>query len=178
MEREEALAELVRRYLAAFAPADPEDFAAWSGLKLSDARAAFGALQGELHELRVEAGPLWTLQTHSQAKSEVDGSSPPVRLLPNFDTYLLGYRTRDLTVPAQFARAVHPGGGIIRPTLLLRGIAAGIWRRSRSKNAMTITLEPFERLPDPAVEAVAAQVEDMGRFLDLRTRLLLEEPRG
>jgi hypothetical protein len=38
---EKALAELAYRHLSAYAPATPEDFAVWSGLSLTEARAAW-----------------------------------------------------------------------------------------------------------------------------------------
>ena len=40
VDREKALRELGRRYLAAHAPAGPEDLARWAGIGLRDARAA------------------------------------------------------------------------------------------------------------------------------------------
>jgi hypothetical protein len=48
VERERALAELARRYLAGHAPADDRDLAKWAALPLRDARAGLGAIAGEL----------------------------------------------------------------------------------------------------------------------------------
>jgi hypothetical protein len=141
LPRERAVAELARRYLRAFGPAAPEDFASWSGLPLRDARAAWpeGARDG----------------------TPVDPPDPAaVRLLPAFDTYLLGYRSRELTVPAEHAREVWPGGGIVRPTVVANGRAVGTWRRAGRK----VEVEPF---PNAAIddEALAEEVADVQRFL-------------
>lgn len=143
LPREEALAKLARRYARAYGPATPEDLAAWSGLPLREARAAWPA--------RV-------------AMAEPDAAAPPeppiVRLLPAYDTYLLGYRTRDLAVPREHARRVWPGGGVIRPTVIANGLAVGTWTRAG-------TVEPF---PGAAVDesAVAAELDDVRRFLGAR----------
>jgi len=47
-ERDAALAELARRYLAGHGPADERDLARWAGLPLRDARAGLGAIADEL----------------------------------------------------------------------------------------------------------------------------------
>src|SRR5262249_32717459 len=53
VEREAALAELARRYLAGHAPADDRDLAKWAGLPLRDARAGLAQIAGEV-EVRDE----------------------------------------------------------------------------------------------------------------------------
>ncbi|ACZ89159.1 winged helix DNA-binding domain-containing protein [Streptosporangium roseum] len=80
-----------------------------------------------------------------------------VRLLPAFDEYLLGWRTRSGVLADAHARAVHPGGGILRATVLVDGVIRGTW----SLNGPTLTVSPFEgeRLP------VQAEAEDVSRFL-------------
>ena len=111
-DRDAALAELARRYLRGHGPATPEDLAAWSGLGLGDARRGFAAVAGD----RGAPAPPARL---------------PPRLLPAFDPYLLGWRDRGFAVDAEHARAVHPGGGIIRAVALVNGRAAGTWKRGR-----------------------------------------------
>jgi hypothetical protein len=141
LARDEALAELARRYARAFAPAAVEDFASWSGLPLRDARAGWSAIANELPAPQPAGSP----------------DPPDVRLLPAFDTYLLGYRTRDSIVPPQYAGAVWPGGGIVRATIVANGRAVGTWRRAGTR----VEIEPF----DGAEPAVDDEVADVLRFL-------------
>ena len=47
-ERDRALAELARRYLAGHGPADDSDLAKWAGLTVRDARAGLAAISSEL----------------------------------------------------------------------------------------------------------------------------------
>ena len=109
--REEALQQLGRRYAAAYGPADADDLAAWSGVPKRDARAAW-----------VPAGD--------------DGAATSsVRLLPAFDTYLLGYKDRSHAVPPEHERKVRPGGGWIHPVVLVDGVAAATWKPDGSVDA-------------------------------------------
>jgi hypothetical protein len=101
--RDAALDELARRYGACHAGATADDLAYWSGLPRRDVR---------------EFDTPWDA-----------GSVPRVRL-PAFDELLLGWRDRTPTVPAPFAREVHPGGGIIRAVILEDGVAVGTWSKS------------------------------------------------
>jgi hypothetical protein len=54
-DRDDALAELARRYLAGHGPAGVRDFIAWSGLPATDARLAWRLLGHELAPVVVEA---------------------------------------------------------------------------------------------------------------------------
>ena len=134
LRRDEAIGELAGRYSRAFAPTTAEDFAWWAGLPLRDARAGF--VPHGAPRLRTGRG---------------------VRLLPAFDTYLLGYRSREFALAPEYARAVAPGGGIIRPTVIRNGRVIGTWRRDGAR----AQIEPFG--PDP-IDA-AGEVEDVQRFL-------------
>jgi hypothetical protein len=114
----EPVVELARRHLRARAPAAPEDFAAWSGLPLGEARAAWRRLD------LVDVGGLgWALR----------GAEPEpvphrlVRLLPMFDELLLGWKDRSPVLAPEHAAAVLPGGGMLRATVTVGGRVAGTW---------------------------------------------------
>ena len=83
-----------------------------------------------------------------------------VRLLPAFDTYMLGYKVRP--VPPEHAKKVWPGGGWIHPVVLVDGVAAGTWRRDGD----TVDAEAFGELPP-----LDTKLEHLGRFLGRRLRL-------
>ncbi len=171
---DDPLAELARRYIRAYGPAGPGDLAAWSGLPLRDSRAAFEEVAGELTEVSVEGAPAW-MHSDRQDWLEAPGpQGPVVRLLPAFDTYLLGYKGRDLGVPIEHARRVHPGGGIIRPTLMVDGRAAGVWSRKRTRQGIAVTVNPFEDLPPDVMPGLEEEAVDVGRFLGADAELLIE----
>jgi hypothetical protein len=109
------------------------------------------------------------------------GGDPVVRLLPRYDCYLLGYQSRDFMVSGAHARRLHPGGGLINPSLIVDGWAVGTWRRERKKSRSTIVIEPFEAIGEVVQPAIEAEVQDMGRFLKEDTDLAFDrwpQPQG
>jgi hypothetical protein len=162
-ERVEDLDRLVRRYLDAYGPAAPEDLAVWSGLPVPECRDAFG----RAGLTRVDAGGRTMFLTGEPA----GGETPRVRLLPAFDTFLLGYRDRSLHLDPAFARTVNAGGGIVKPVVLVDGRVAGTWRPVRSPKAVRLSVHPFDDLPNESLGALQVEAQDVGRFLGLRPEL-------
>jgi DNA glycosylase AlkZ-like len=130
------LHELARRYLAGHAPAAPEDFAAWSGLPLTEARRAFA----DLAQPSTSAGP------------------EPVRLLGHWDPWLLGYKDRAFTLDPRHAKQIQRGGGFLRPLIVASGRVVGTWIRT-PKGA--VVPEAFEGVQLPDLDA---EIEDLKRF--------------
>lgn len=137
----EPVVELAHRYARACGPTGPDDFAAWSGLPAGAARAA------------------WRQVTPSPGPRVPAG--PDVRLLPAYDGYLLGYRDRARSVPAPYERRVWPGGGVLRPTVLVDGLAVGTWTRDGAVPAVT----PFRPLAADVAAALDTEREAVTAFL-------------
>src|SRR5205823_13512981 len=145
-----------RRYLTAHGPATAADLAAWSGLPVRDARAGLTAIAGELLEVDGELVDL-------TAREPAPDSIPP-RLLAAFDPYLLGWKDRSFAVPAEHARRVHPGGGLLRATATVDGLAVGIWSLRRDGERLSIDIDPFGSLAHAERAALDADAEDVARF--------------
>jgi hypothetical protein len=148
-----ALAELARRYFAAYSPATAADFATWSGLA---AGKAIDLIRDELEPIELDGRPAWR---HGKVEP-VRG----VRLLPAFDNYLLGYRDREAILESGLQPRVFKGG-LILPTVVRDGQVIGSWALDRAGQRVTIT--PFRSLTGPIRSAVDAEVADVGRFLGL-----------
>ena len=160
-DREKALAELARRYMRAFAPADERDFAYWSGLPLRDVRSGLAAIAGELNERQVGNAKLLV----PKGSRPRPPAAPQVRLLGAFDTYMLGYRSRAFAVPRGGEAVVKEGGGgWIRPVIVEDGRVIGGWQMSRKGQELAITLKPFGQLDSRRRAAIQQEVADIGRF--------------
>jgi hypothetical protein len=171
-----AQAELARRYLEAYGPARPGDLATWSGLGIGQARQAWQLIAGQLVQVEVGGGAAWMLKTHADRLHELPAHLPVVRLLPKFDTYLLGYSSRDLVVEPQHAKRIHPGGGLLYPTLLVNGRAGGVWSAKRRGKRLEVVVEPFAGLTAEIRHGLEAEIADLSRFLATETALSVEAP--
>lgn len=167
-ERDESLAELARRYLNAFAPATERDLAFWSGLPLRDCRVGLQRIAGELDALRGPGGG--TLLVPRGYRARVP-RSPVVRLLSAYDTYLMGYASRDHAADPAGQKRILPGGGVLRPTICVDGRLVGLWSSRRSGKRLTIAVEPFAPLSGEVMEAISAEASDIGRFEGLEAKL-------
>jgi hypothetical protein len=161
-DRERALAELARRYLAGHGPATAADLAAWAGLPLRDARAGLGAIAADLVEL---GGELVELAGSGRIPGRLPARLLPARLLPAFDPYLLGWKDRSFAVPARHARRVHPGGGMLRAVATVDGVAAGTWSMRRRDDRVDVEIAPFAALAPTAARALRAEAADVARFM-------------
>src|SRR5438067_108237 len=102
---EEALRVVLRRYLHAYAPAKHGDFARWFGMEPAAAKAIFGSLGSELEEVLLPGFRGWTLRVESVgARSRPQ--APSVRLVPQYDAYVLGFRPREELVEERHRRYI------------------------------------------------------------------------
>jgi hypothetical protein len=76
----------------------------------------------------------------------------------------MGHRDRDFIAGPERWRTVMPGGGLIRPTIIVDGVAVGTWSIRRTGREIQVEVEPFEALDDETTGAVAAEIRDVERF--------------
>jgi hypothetical protein len=100
---------------------------------------------------------------------------PCVRLLPAFDSYLLGYRRRDFALPPPFARRIQAGGGWIHPAVLVDGRVAATWRRLSQGKRLAIEVQPFEPLAREILPYIEQEAEDIGRFLGAAVTMTIQD---
>jgi hypothetical protein len=159
---EEALAALVRRYLDAYGPATPQQFARWLGAP-ADWAAELFARQGDIEEVDVDGTRAWI----TRGAGEAAVGESVVRLLPYFDAYLIGCHPRAKLFPGRAAERALTGGqaGNV-PALLVDGLVAGVWHQRRSGRKVAVTVEPLIRLSARQREGLTAQAVRIGLILE------------
>jgi hypothetical protein len=152
-DRDAALAELARRFLAGHGPAGERDLARWSGLPLGDARRGLAAIAGETEQRPDGLADLagWRRGT----------GVPPPRLLGSFDPLLHGWASREPVLGPH--RGIVTVNGLFRPFALVGGRAVATWGLAGG----AVTLDWLEDVPGPAQAALAAEAADVRRFLGL-----------
>jgi hypothetical protein len=159
--REEALAELVRRYFMSHGPATVHDFAWWSGLTVADAKVGLAMNEGKLVEEVVDGQTYWR---SAAMPAELPFPSPSAHLLAVYDEYTVAYKDR---------RNLLDGGYLEKEdkssfwwVYLLDGRIAGRWRREFTKDEVIIDsdLRPLSAAEQAAIEKAA---ERYGRFYGL-----------
>lgn len=184
-DRDRALSELARRYLAGHGPATDADLAKWAGLPLRDARAGLRMIGAELVEMagglvdvaaRGQAAGSSAAERPSAAEWSTAGRGPaaqgfrqstqlPPRLLPSWDPSLVGWTSRGPILPrGDEPCVIPPGGGLFRPFATVDGVAAATWGVRRSGDRLEVRIEPFRPLAPEAIEALQAEAHDVARF--------------
>lgn len=141
LERDEALAEVARRYFTSHGPATLQDFAWWSGLTASDARAGLEMVKSQFVREEIDGQVYWLAASTQAVKARV----PRVHLLPAYDEYTVAYKDRLAILDPAHAGETNHGYGILSPVIVADGQVVGNWKRAFAKDAVVITPSPFKK---------------------------------
>jgi hypothetical protein len=175
----ESLRDVCRRYLRTYGPATPKDFGEWFAsrqFKPADARALFDSIGGDLQVVDVEGHEAFVLA----GDTDFPPSEKSVRLLPEYDVYVMGFRERDQLVPDTARRqvAAHGRGKYEGPAgvrfLMIDGIAAGLWERKKRGKGIELRVKPSRKLTRAERVGIDAEAERIGAFLGLEPVLTVE----
>ena len=161
LDRQDAIAELARRYFIGHGPATLDDFVWWSGLRVAEARSGLEAVKRELVSESLDSGTYW-----SSAES-ASGESAPVNahLLPAYDEFLIGYKDRSASLNPEWSPRVRNANGL-GATIAYEGQVIGTWTRETKRSAVAIHAEPFSPWSAAVTEAVEQAVARFGTFLE------------
>lgn len=123
MDRDQSLAMLARKYFQSHSPATLEDFVWWSGLSVSDCRQGMASLGDELRSDPWQGREFHTLES-CRRRGFRRGE---LTLLPSYDEYLIGYKSRDVVLAAEHSHHAHTKNGIFYPVILRDGAVCGNW---------------------------------------------------
>lgn len=163
--RERAEKELLRRYLRAFGPATPSDFAMWTGIPLTEAREIWAREEADIAPVSVDGWGAAVLRDDLHELEGVEFERPPVRLLPYFDSFLLGHREREHLVAMRDRKRVYRAQGWIAPVVLVDGRAVGVWAHAWEGNRLRVGVTKFASISRRITAGIREEARDLGRFL-------------
>jgi hypothetical protein len=152
LPREESLARLADIYFKSHGPAALRDFAWWSGLSLTEARNGLEAVKAGFVAETMEGKTYWVDPACRNVLS-APSTEPSVLFLPAFDEYIIGYSDRSAVIPADYNSKAVSSNGVFRPTIVVNGQVAGIWKKTGGKTE-PIQIEFFEPADGAVKEAV------------------------
>ena len=162
-EREEAVAELARRYFTSHGPATVYDFAWWTGLTVREAQSGLDAVSRDFEHETAGKSEYWF------GAQEAALAGRNLHLLPGFDEYILGYTDRAAILTEEHAKKLVPGnnGMFMAAMVADDGSVVGTWRRAAAKNGVKLTPEPFGEFGESEREGLEAAAEGYAGFLEL-----------
>lgn len=158
------LAEFFVRYIACHGPAGPRDFSWWTGLPLGVSRTAAEEASARLTMVSGEPEPQYVVAGAAPRRS---ADAPEVVALPPFEEYYLSYVDRTVPCAPEFLAAIGPSmNGIVRPILVARGEAVGVWTHSVAVGRHSDAPVPELFTPGAATdEEVAAALDRYRDFI-------------
>ncbi|MBO7083980.1 MAG: AlkZ family DNA glycosylase [Bacteroidales bacterium] len=122
-DRDEVLMRFTRKYFQSRQPATLEDFIWWSGLNISDCRKGIELLGDTIHIERWRGRDFYLTDDCRTRGFRKD----KFLLIPPYDEYLIGYKSRDIVLPPEHRHHAHNNSGIFQPIIAHDGIVCGNW---------------------------------------------------
>ncbi len=170
LERDEALAELAKRYVTSHGPATLKDYLWWSGLTTADARRGLEMVTPALIREVIDGQTEWCAASPRAARDR-----PPIAyFLPNFDEYTVGYTDRSPVFDARHTEKLAARDtSVLNNVIVLDSQIVGGWKRTRKSATVVIEANLFTPLNETERDAVTAAAERYGAFLNLAVQLRL-----
>lgn len=162
---DEALKQLALKYFRSHSPASLEDFVWWSGLPKAQCRKALILIANEIEETKVEEETMY-LYHNTPDCSDYAGM---VLLLPPYDEYLIGYKSRWVALEKKHTAKAHNNFGIFKPVILHEGRVVGNWKASIDKQGENLTIDFFAEKSKIGKQSLQGAVNQFVEFCKVTT---------
>ncbi len=169
LKRDEALAELVKRYFATRGPATLHDFTWWSGLTMADAKKGIEIVKDQFVSEVLDDQIYW----FADDTTPVQEKSPTAHLLPNYDEYFIGFKDRSaIGEVAKQAGVKSDDPTLIAHIIIINGQIVGGWRRTITKSAVILEHKLLTDLTRSEERALAQEADRYSEFLQLPVEMI------
>jgi hypothetical protein len=166
MSATEAQCALFRKYLRAYGPATLHDFSHWAGIPMQEVKPLPTLLESELAEIPGEKRNSFILREDVAVLNSSPAVKGSIRLLPNFDSYLLAHREKDHLLSAKHYKRVYRNQGWISPVVLIDGAVAGVWSYKPQGKRLSVEVEPFGKLSKTERAGIEREAQGLAGFFE------------
>jgi hypothetical protein len=172
LDHEEALAELTRRYFTSHGPATVKDFRWWSSLTSAEIKTGLAMVGGQLEREVIDGATYWFGVSAPAEKAR----SPIVHLVQGYDEYVVGYGESKFALDAAgTARSVSHANVVFNMLVLLDSQLAGHWKRTLSKDTVTIEVALYAEFDAAQTQALHAAAARHAQFLGMTPNLVVRQ---
>jgi hypothetical protein len=190
---EEAITQLIHRYIALFGPVSVSDISWWLPTTKTQATATLTTLAGDLVELETPEGPKFmTLSDFETAQSFSPSTETVIAFLPYEDylpkafidrSWFIEPDLQDRLFPRK-ARSYWPTGtrptrapalasginqsGEIRPSIWLNGAIVGRWELGEVTDSISVSYDLYSQLSSEVRTRIQEQHKSLETFLNKR----------
>jgi hypothetical protein len=170
LTRDQALAELTKRYFTGHGPATAKDFRWWSSQTLIDIKRGLEMVGSQLEHEDVDGVTYWFAPSQGNPTS----ASPVIHLLQGYDEYLVGYgESKYLADRSGLARMAPRPRGIYTHAVVLDGQIAGHWKSTLKRSEAVVEVSLFTPFDDAQTQALQVAVDRYAASLGLPATLTL-----
>ena len=162
MERDEALAELTKRFFTSRGPATIYDFAWWSGLSVSEAKKGIEMVKNKFKRESID-GKEYFFRDPASFKNKM---AQTALLLPNYDEYVISYKDRTEAIDKKYLRVIlKERNAVFTNSVLINGKIEGIWQRAITNNSFIVKTRFFSTLTRTRQQLLTKAIKRYGKFL-------------
>ncbi|NQU50007.1 MAG: winged helix DNA-binding domain-containing protein [Planctomycetes bacterium] len=142
--------QLARRYLSLYGAATTKDISHFLGCKVSEAKVWVADLQAKDELLQVQCGARKGLLAMANDSNDLQAKPPkaitqwPIRLLPLWDSMMMGHHDKSWTVPNDADRKrIWRSGAYVAATVIDRGRVVAIWTHKMKGKKLAVEVAPL-----------------------------------
>ena len=162
---QDAINNLVYKYIQAYGPVTEEDIAWWGGLTKTSTRKALEFNKNNLENIIISDSEYFILKSDIKLLEKVNPpKSPLINFIANLDPYLMGYKKRERFIKPDIYDFVFDRSGNGTTTILLNGEVIGIWD-FQDKPEPKIKYLLFEKPKGKILDEIKKHASQMGQFI-------------
>lgn len=162
-----AIKQLILRYLDGFAPATIQDFAKWSGIKISKIRPIWQTMVPELTRVSLNGTDYFSHHAVSSAKlaAWMEQMTCSVIIAARFDSLMTGYVNKDWLMDTEHQTIMWSKNGLLMAPVIIHGRVVGKWEIAVTKTSVSFTVQSWQTIHQTERQQLEQRFAVIANFL-------------